>query len=164
MKTRRSGIAAVVATLALSFSVTAEAEMMRAFWAGSVVDAVSGNAYELAIGSKLLAEMDFDTEWMESFSGFAPADSLMVEASFFSHSSSALITDQSGFNTPIFTGQIRFLESMVWEAIDAGEIIATGTWSLDSIKFAQPRVIPIPAALPLMLGALGLLTGFRRRS
>lgn len=163
MNTKRSGIAAVVATLALSFSVTAEAEMVRAFWAGTVMESVSGNAYELAIGSKLFAEMQFDTDWMETFSGFAPTDSLMLEASFFANSASTLMTDQNSFSSPLFSGQVRFLDSMVWEAIAAGELVASGTWSLDSIKF-EPRVIPIPAALPLLLGALGLLAGFRRRS
>lgn len=160
---RRLGIAALVATWALSFSATADAEMVRAFWAGSVTDAISGNAYELAIGSKLTASMDFDTAWMETFSGFAPTDVLVVAADFYMPSSSALFTDQSGFSTPLFTGEIRFLESMVWQVVDAGQIIAAGTWSLDSIKFDQ-RVVPIPAALPLLIGAIGLLAGFRRRA
>ena len=61
------------------------------------------------------------------------------------------------------SGEIRFLDSMIWQAVDSGSIIAEGTWSLDSIKF-PPRVVPVPAALPLLLGALGVLASLRRRS
>ena len=163
MNNKRSGIAALVAALTLSFSMTADAEMVRAFWAGSVTDSVSGNAYELAIGGKLLAELDFDPRWMESFSGFAPTESLEIAATFYTNSARTLMADQANHMTPLFSGEIRFLESMVWQAIDGGQIIATGTWSEDSIRF-ETRVVPLPAGLPLLLGALGVLTGLRRRS
>ncbi len=48
-----------------------------------------------------------------------------------------------------------------WELLDDGVIVATGTWTLDSIQI-QP--VPVPAAFPLMLTALGGLFGLRRRS
>ncbi len=160
MNCKRSGIAAV-AVLMVTFSATADAAMMRAFWAGNITDAIEGNAYDLAVGDKIHVEMMFDTNWLtalttNSFSG----EPLEVSADFLNTMPSQLGLAET---TPSFTGVIRFLDNMGWEAVYAGQVIATGDWSTDSIKFS-PRVIPVPAAFPLLVGALGILGMMRRRT
>ena len=74
-------------------------------------------------------------------------------------------------DTTAFAGQVRYLDSTVWQVSDSNGMAASGTWSLESIKFDDtpqiqpqpPRVVPVPAGLPLLLGALGCLIGFRRK-
>ncbi|MBT8136906.1 MAG: hypothetical protein KJO54_07830 [Gammaproteobacteria bacterium] len=146
-------LATAVAVLAFSFSTAANAEMMRAFWAGDILDAVEGNAMDLAVGDSLFVEMDFDTEWLTD----APRG--LTAAAEFHYDMPAELASREA----VLLGDVRFFGNQRWEAMVGGEVFASGRWDPNAAEIA-PRVIPIPAALPLMIGALGLLAGIRRRA
>lgn len=146
-------LATAVAVLAFFFSAAANAEMMRAFWAGDILDAVEGNAMDLAVGDSLFVEMEFDTEWLTD----APRG--LTAAAQFHYSMPTELANREA----VLPGDIHFFGNQRWEAIVGGEVFASGRWDPSAVEFA-PRVIPVPAALPLMIGALGLLAGIRRRA
>lgn len=146
-------LATAVAVTAFFFSAAANAEMMRAFWAGDIRDAVSGNPMALAVGDQLIVEMNFDSEWLVE----APHD--VVAAAQFHDTMPAGLENRQ----PVMLGEIHFLSNLRWEAMTDGEVFASGRWDTAAVQFA-PRVVPIPAALPLLVGALGLLAGMRRKA
>lgn len=154
MRHTRSVSAVLFAAFMFSFAVTADAAMMRATWAGTIVDAVSGNPYALATGQAYTAIGSVDEAALSALISGAEAAPVNVNVSL--RISAPLV------QAYLIHTELRFTGANTWVALDAAGVeFASGSWSPDRIEFS--RVVPIPAALPLLLGAIGVLGGMRRR-
>lgn len=98
--------------------------------------------------------------------GVSVADSRSGDAIFFGPQSDELFLPSAYVSGQALSATLTFLNKSF---SDLGVIAGTQfDWDLPgantfTIRFAEPAVIPLPAGLPLLLGALGLLAVVRRR-
>ena len=160
MKQTKAFCAAMIAMFGLMATLPANAAFVRAFWTGVIDQAVAGNPLELAVGDKLSAQFFVDSDQLTSMLAGAET-TITADAVFYMPASNPFVVSTAG-STPSFTAQILLTGGGGWTLSQDASLVATGDWNTPDIKMAS-RVIPIPAALPLFLGALGLIAGLRRR-